>query len=78
MKVRSSIRPQEITITATSVFIASNIQQYQETVDDHYLEGYEYDCIEYSKDDYLALQGEKIASLEEELRAAKILLGVDE
>ena len=77
MKVRSSIRPNEVTFTATSVFVASNIRQYSETVEDRQIEGYEYDCVEYSKDEYLMMQGAKIQSLEEELRAAKILLGVD-
>lgn len=77
MKVRSEIRPSEITFTATSVLVASNITPYEENVDDKVLRGYEYDCTEYSKDEYMTLQAQAIASLSEQLQATKILLGVD-
>ena len=77
IKVRSSTQPQEITFTSTSVLIASNITPYEEEVGDRVLSGYEYDCEEYSKDEYLALQAATIVSLQEELQATKILLGVD-
>ena len=76
-KVRSSIRPQEIEFTSTSVLVASDITEFEEQVDGRTLSGYEYNCTEYSKDEYMALQSSKIASLEQELAAAKILLGVD-
>lgn len=78
MKVRSSTEPQPIEITAHSIFVASNITPYEEEVDGRILRGYEYDCTEYSKDEYLRYQNAQIAALSEELAAAKILLGVDE
>lgn len=53
MKVRSSTEPQPIEITAHSIFVASNITPYEEEVDGRILRGYEYDCTEYSKDEYL-------------------------
>ena len=76
-KIRSSVRPQEIEFVGNLVLIASNIQAYEEEVDDRILSGFEYDCQEYTKDEYTLLQNEKITSLEQELAAAKILLGVD-
>ena len=76
-KVYSTVQPNAIEITNNAVFFASNIQSYSKTVDGHTQEGYEYDCTEYTKDEYLLLQSEKITSLEQELAAAKILLGVD-
>lgn len=76
-KVYSSTQPNAIEITDNAVFFASNIQSYSRTIDGHTQSGYEYDCTEYSKDEYLILQNEKIATLEQELQAAKILLGVD-
>ena len=76
-KVRSSIQPQAIEFTSTSVLVASDITPYEEEVDGRTLSGYEYNCTEYSKDEYMALQATKISSLEQELQAAKILLGVD-
>lgn len=76
-KVYSLTRPNDIEMNETSVFVASNIEEYNKTVDDYHLTGYEYNCTEYTKDEYLTLQSNKIASLEQELAAAKILLGVD-
>ena len=76
-KVRSSKRPSEIEFTPTSVLIASDITPYEEEMDGHTLSVFEYNCTEYSKDEYLALQAARIAELSEELAAAKILLGVD-
>lgn len=77
MKVRSTIRPESIEIMPTYVLITSNIVPYEEEIDGHISSGFEYDCQKYTKDEYLLYQSEKIASLEEELEAAKILLGVD-
>ena len=77
LKMHSAVRPQDIEITATTVFIAKNITPYEEEIDGRTLQGFEYDCEEYTKDEYLVKQGEQIASLEQELQAAKIILGVD-
>lgn len=77
MKVRSSVRPQAVEFIGNLVLVASNIQEYEEEVGDRTLAGYEYDCTEYTKDEYLAIQAAQIASLSQELEAAKILLGVD-
>ena len=77
MKVRSSIQPQEVEFLQDKVLVASNVTAYEEEVDGRILSGYEYDCTEYTQNEYMALQNGKIASLEQELAAAKILLGVD-
>ena len=77
MKVRSATRPQAIEITPTHVLIASNITPYEEVYDGHTCAGFEYDCTQYTKDEYLLYQSNLISSLSEELQAAKILLGVD-
>ena len=71
MKVRSSVRPQEIEITPACVLIASNITPYEEeTIDGRIVSGFEYDCDQYTKDEYILLMAQQ-------LQAAKILLGVD-
>ena len=77
IKIHSAARPQDIEITPNAVYIAKNITPYEETIDGRVVTGYEYDCEDYTKDEYLIYQNEKITSLEEELKAAKILLGVD-
>ena len=76
-KIHSIARPKDIEITQNAVYIAKNITPYEETIDGRVVAGYEYDCDDYTKDEYLIYQNEKITSLEEELKAAKILLGVD-
>ena len=77
MKVRSATMPKDVTFGSGYVLVASNITPYEEEIDDKVKSGYEYDCIRYTTDEYFALQAQKMASLEEELQAAKILLGVD-
>lgn len=80
-RIRGSEQPQEVEITESAVFIASNIIPYQKVIDDHNIEGYEYDYKEYTKDEYIQLLNDNntqaIAALQEELTAAKILLGVE-
>jgi len=80
-KVRGSELPQEIEFTSDYVFVASNITPYEETIDNKSVSGYEYDYIAYTKDEYIQLVIAKntatIQELEEELQAAKILLGVE-
>ena len=63
-KVHSSTRPQLIEFVGNKVLVASNIQEYEEVVGDRTLSGFEYDCEEYTQDEYTQLQNEKIASLE--------------
>lgn len=76
-RVRGNDEPQSIQITASSVFIASNIQPYEETIDEHYMCGFEYDLIQYDKDEYLLLLARQNNDLMDELQATKILLGVE-
>ena len=76
-KVRSSFKPPEIEITATSVFVASNITQISENIDGQTIQEYEYDYAEYTKDEYIVQNAKAISDLESELKAAKIILGVE-
>ena len=79
-KVKSSFRPQEIEITSDKVFVASNIEEYEEEIEERTITGYQYDFISYSKDEYIALLAQNsanFAALQEELEATKILLGVE-
>lgn len=74
--IHSQNRPQNIEITKSQVFVNKNIKEY---VRDGF-NGYEYDIEIYDKDEYilvLAKNQEDIATLREELEAAKILLGVE-
>lgn len=79
-QVKSSFRPQEIELTSNKVFVASNIEEYQDIIDGKEINGYQYNYICYSKDEYILLMAQNnsdITTLREELEAAKILLGVE-
>ena len=78
--VKSSFRPQPIEITNNNVFIASNIEEYEELVEGKEINGYKYNYISYTKDEYILLLAQNnidMTALREELDAAKILLGVE-
>jgi len=57
------VAPQEIEITNTAVFIASDIQQQSRKVEDYTITGYEYNLVQYSKDEYLMKQADSITAL---------------
>lgn len=76
-KVQSLNRPQEIEIKEDKVFLASNIEAYTKMVEDKEEQGFEYNYVEYSKDEYIAVLSTQSHQLAEELAAAKILLGVE-
>ena len=73
-------RPQEIETTSTKVFVASNIEEVTFEVEEKAKTCFSYTLTEYDKDEYLDIlfkQQTDIAALQEELQAAKILLGVE-
>lgn len=79
-KIYSNDRPQEIEITETMIFLNKNITEYQKIIDGHEINGYEYDCFIYPKDEYIKLlieNASEVEALKEELAATKILLGVE-
>lgn len=73
----STSRPEPVSMTADSVFVASNITPYSKEIEERTVSGFQYNYVQYTKDEYLIQQSANIASLQEELEAAKILLGVD-
>ena len=73
----STAEPQAIEITSDAVFIATDITPYSKEIEGHTVSGYSYNYKQYTLSEYLVLQNAQIASLQEELQAAKILLGVD-
>lgn len=51
--IYSSEKPQEVEMTNTLVFVASNIQPFTHILDGRAETGFEYDCICYTKDEYI-------------------------
>ena len=65
--VFKSNKPQKVEVTDTAVFIASNIQPYTQTLDNLEIEGYHYDLVSYTKNEYIKILLEKNQSLETDL-----------
>ena len=79
--IHSNGIPNSVEIFSDQVFVPKNIHEFSKITDDGTITGYEFDCDVYTKDQYIILmaqQTNRIAELEDELAAAKILLGVDE
>lgn len=75
-KTRSTVKPDEIELTESKVFVASNIVPVDEpdTVDQPGFHGFEFDLKEYSKDEYIQIQAEKNAALEVEMTNTQIAI----
>lgn len=76
----SSVEPPAIEITNSKVFIASNIEEVTREVEERTELVYSYTLTEYDKDEYIMIMAQNnadVAALQEELHAAKILLGVE-
>lgn len=75
-KQRSTVKPLELELTETKVFVASNIAPVNEPGTDEQPEfvGFEFDLTEYSKDEYIKLQAERNADLEKQIDDTGIAL----
>lgn len=73
---RSAVRPEELELTETKVFVYSNITEVSEPGTDEQsgFTGYEFDLIEYDKDEYIKMQAEKNADLENEITQAQVAM----
>ena len=75
-KQRSTVKPEKLELTETKVFISSSIKEVNEPETDEQpvFTGYEFDLIEYDKDEYIKLQAEKNADLENEITQAQVAM----
>ena len=73
---RSTVKPLELELTETKVFVASNITPVNEpdTEDQPGFTGYEFDLVEYDKDEYIKLQAEHNAALEQQMTDTQFAL----
>ena len=73
-QTRSMDEPLAVEVTASKVFVTSNVEQI--TVQDE--EGshteYQYDLMEYDKDEYIHMMTEKDSNMEQELTDTQIAL----
>lgn len=73
---RSTVKPLELELTETKVFVTSNITPVNEpdTEDQPGFTGYEFDLVEYDKDEYIKLQAEHNAALEQQMTDTQLAL----
>ena len=69
-----SVSPKLLEITATSVFLASNITKQLRESDGHSYEVYEYNLVEYTKDEYIAKLSEDNAELQQQVLDTQLAL----
>ena len=69
-KTKSTVRPNGIVTDEKSVWVHTNIVEITE---EEFI-GYEYDMVQYDKDEYITLLAEKNISLEDELTSTQLAL----
>ena len=74
--VKGTSYPKKIEVTDTAVFIASNIQPYEDEIDSGIERGYKYNYIEYSKDEYIAFLHESL--IDTQLALCEIMEAMDD
>ncbi len=74
--VRSCVQPKAVEIDDFSVWVASNIKPVTEAGTDEQsgFSGYEYDLIQYDKDEYIKLLDNKNTSLETQITDTQLAL----
>ncbi|MPM28493.1 hypothetical protein SDC9_75019 [bioreactor metagenome] len=73
-KVRSTIQPEPMVVDEVNVWVHSNIVQVEEVVGEQTFIGFEYDMIQYEKDEYIKIMAEKNQSLEAQLTDTQLAL----
>lgn len=68
-RVQSSVQPEPIVVDEFSVWVASNVTLVNEegTEDQAGFTGYEYDLVQYDKDEYIKMQSDRQADLESQI-----------
>lgn len=74
-KTRSTVKPDEVVIDDSSVWVHSDIQEVHETIgEDQSFDGYEFNMVQYDKDEYILMMSEKNAALEKQVTDTQLAL----
>lgn len=71
---RSTVEPKSLEITETKVFVATDIHQVTVNMEDQEVQEYEFNLVEYDKDEYIKLISDKNSELEENLTNTQMAL----
>lgn len=74
-KVRSTVKPESIVIDDFSVWQHTNIQEVSENVgEENEFKGFEFDMIQYTKDEFILQQAAENASLSQQVTDMQLAL----
>jgi hypothetical protein len=73
-KVRSTVEPEPIVVDEHSVWVQSNITPIEETNGEDTFIGFEYDMVQYTKDEYIKIINDKNQSLEVQITDVQLAL----
>lgn len=73
-KVRSTVSPEPLVVDEHSVWVHSNITPLEEVVGEETFVGFEYDMVQYKKDEYIKIITEKNQRVELQLTDAQVAL----
>ena len=71
---RSAVEPKAVEITESKVFVATDIEQVTVTMDEQKVTEYQFNLVEYDKDEYIQIISEKNEELEQQMTDTQIAL----
>lgn len=71
---RSAVEPKAVEITESKVFVATNIEQVTVTMDEQEVQEYQFNLVEYDKDEYIKIISEKNEELEQQMTNTQLAL----
>ena len=71
---RSAVEPKAVEITESKVFVATDIEQVTLTMDEQEVQEYQFNLVEYDKDEYIKIISEKNEELEQQMTDTQLAL----
>lgn len=71
---RSAVEPKAVEITESKVFVATDIEQVTLTMDEQEIQEYQFNLVEYDKDEYIKIISEKNEELEQQMTDTQLAL----
>ena len=71
---RSAVEPKAVEITESKVFVATDIEQVTVTMNEQEVQEYQFNLVEYDKDEYIQIISEKNEELEQQMTDTQIAL----
>lgn len=71
---RSAVEPKTVEITKSKVFVATDIEQVAVKMDEKEIREYQFNLVEYDKDEYINIISEKNEELEQQMTDTQLAL----